>query len=289
MTQRPNRITGELEEVGGPSPSIAHERIQLADGEEIAYVTSGHGPVDVLFVHGWLSSGMYWLPVIRRMPAGQYRCWAPDLPGFGRSGPAVAESSFSRMAAAVRRFAEQLDLRDVVLVGHSMGGSTALVMAASHDPRIGNLVLEGVTADPPTGASVEVLLERVRKKGASESLLRAVINSWFLEIAPDDFDFMLRGARRVSRETFLSSLEAIAAGAGAKAANEVNIPTLIAFGVHDQIREFSQMVELNEAICNSHLFVVEKSAHTPHYDNPGKFTWLIRTWLEQGDAFDTVD
>ncbi len=262
--QRPNRITGELEEVGGMSPFITHERVQIAGGEESAYVTSGHGPVDVLFVHGWLCSGMYWLPVMRQMPADQYRCWAPDLPGFGRSGPAVAESSFSRMAAAVRRFAEQLDLRDVVLVGHSMGGSTALVLAASHDRRIGNLVLEGVTADPPTGASVEALLERARKEGPSESLLQAAMNSWFLEIAPDDFDFMLRGARRVSRETFLSSLEAIAVGAGAKAANELDIPTLIAFGVYDQNREFSQVVELNEAIRNSHLFVVEKSSHTRH-------------------------
>lgn len=65
-----------------------------------------------------------------------------DLPGFGGSAPATeAIASFSGRALALVRLADHLSVGRFTVLGHSMGGGTALVAAAEHPDRVEGLVL----------------------------------------------------------------------------------------------------------------------------------------------------
>ncbi len=93
-------------------------------------------PYTLVFIHGWLLSRSYWQPVIERL-APTYQCLAYDLRGFGESqinpnlshGVALESTSRYTPVAYAQDLAvllEQLNLADVWLIGHSLGGTIAL-------------------------------------------------------------------------------------------------------------------------------------------------------------------
>src|SRR4051794_17715450 len=96
----------------------------------------GRGPTLVL-LHGLLDSGEGWTWFAN---GSRRPCVALDLPGFGGSdGP--ARPDLAAYADTVAWGLEQLDLRDVVLVGHSLGGAVATAVAERSAARVGSLVL----------------------------------------------------------------------------------------------------------------------------------------------------
>jgi pimeloyl-ACP methyl ester carboxylesterase len=113
-----------------------------SDGVQVRYEFRGKGEPTLIFVHGWCCDRTYWsehLPYF----AKKYRVVAIDLAGHGESGfnrKAWTLDAFGNDVAAV---ATQLSLKQVVLIGHSMGGSV-IVKAA---PKITAQVLGLVAVD----------------------------------------------------------------------------------------------------------------------------------------------
>jgi pimeloyl-ACP methyl ester carboxylesterase len=104
------------------------------------------GPVLVL-VHGNVSSGRFFAPAMSVL-AGQFRCLAPDLRGFGLSEAAAVDAR-----RGVRDFADDLralitesglvnDEQPVHLLGWSLGGGVALQYAIDHPGAVASIVLE---------------------------------------------------------------------------------------------------------------------------------------------------
>jgi pimeloyl-ACP methyl ester carboxylesterase len=81
-------------------------------------VDVGRGPPAIVFIHGFTCGRADWTPQLDALSL-QHRCIAVDLPGHGRSPPAVG--SIATMAAAVNAALDALQLDAVVLAGHSMG------------------------------------------------------------------------------------------------------------------------------------------------------------------------
>lgn len=99
--------------------------IDSADGTRIAvYDVGGHGD-DVLFVHATGFCAGVWLPVMRRLPG--FRRAALDVRGHGRSATPEAGMDWHGTAEDVLAAVDRLGLRDVVGVGHSMGGASLLL------------------------------------------------------------------------------------------------------------------------------------------------------------------
>lgn len=110
-----------------------------ADGNQVPYEDTGAGDVTVLLVHCWLCDRSFWaaqVPVL----AKHYRTIAIDLPGHGSATDERAEWTVAGYGADVAGFIEALDLRDVVLVGHSMGGPVSLRAAALTGGRVLGIV-----------------------------------------------------------------------------------------------------------------------------------------------------
>jgi pimeloyl-ACP methyl ester carboxylesterase len=130
------------------APAATEERADLApgvhtftaaDGSAIPYEVTGSGEVTVVLVHCWMCDRTYWssqVPVL----AERYRTIALDLPGHGEA-PATRQSwSVAGFGEDVAALLRELDLNDVVLVGHSMGGPVSLRAAALSPGRVRGIV-----------------------------------------------------------------------------------------------------------------------------------------------------
>jgi pimeloyl-ACP methyl ester carboxylesterase len=107
----------------------------------IRYREIGTGPA-LLFVHGILANGTLWRDVVERL-SGRFCCIVPDLPLGGHSVPMRPDADLSPRGVArmVARVMEDLDLRDVTLVGNDTGGAICQVVVSDHPERVGRLVL----------------------------------------------------------------------------------------------------------------------------------------------------
>jgi lipase len=117
-------------------PRALPERRRVA-GLETA-IWPGTGPV-VVALAGLTSTDAIWGPIARA--AGDAHFVAPALRGRGASMHLPGESGLRAHARDVVAIVEELDLRDVTLLGHSMGGYLAPVVAQQASDRIRKLVL----------------------------------------------------------------------------------------------------------------------------------------------------
>jgi pimeloyl-ACP methyl ester carboxylesterase len=105
------------------------------DGLEIAYDVRGAGSTALVFVHCWACDREFWREQLDVF-AGDYRVVSLDLPGHGASGAERDAWSIAGLGADVQAVVEALDLKRVVLIGHSMGGPVTLAAAALLPERV---------------------------------------------------------------------------------------------------------------------------------------------------------
>ena len=94
----------------------------------ITYDVRGTGDTALVFVHCWSCDRTFWKYQLAAF-ADDYRVAAIDLPGHGESGADRDEWTIAGLGDDVARVVEQLGLRRVILVGHSMGGPVSLEAA----------------------------------------------------------------------------------------------------------------------------------------------------------------
>jgi len=116
----------------------------VIDGHLIHYVDEGPRDAPVLlFVPpgaGWSFTYRYHIKQLR----GEYRCVAPDMPGYGLSRAAVGYGfTLIEQARVLERFVVALDLTDIVAWGNDSGGPTAVLALAEHIDRVRGLVVGG--------------------------------------------------------------------------------------------------------------------------------------------------
>src|SRR5438105_10350898 len=110
--------------LGGPHGVAWSIRMRFAssvDDTPIAFEEQGQGSPAVVFVHGWACDRTYWRHQVDRFQR-RAKVVTLDLAGHGESGADRSEWSIAGFGADVAAVVQALELRDVVLVGHSMGG-----------------------------------------------------------------------------------------------------------------------------------------------------------------------
>lgn len=116
------------------------QSVQLSDSISLTYVDEGSGVKTLLFIHGLGSYLPAWqknITVLRN----KYRCIALDLPGYGKSGRGDFAYDMHFFADQVALFMDQLSLKNVTVIGHSMGGQIAMTLALRHPEALEKLVL----------------------------------------------------------------------------------------------------------------------------------------------------
>jgi pimeloyl-ACP methyl ester carboxylesterase len=131
----------------------------------------GHAP-PILLVHGWLCDSTDWSWQLDAF-AGRHRVIAPDLRGHGRSSEG-GDYALETFAHDLALLLDELDARPAVVVGHSLGGAVASILAVEHPEHVRALVL----VDPAIGLGAEL-----------EPVARSVAPAL---AGPEGFDFLIR-------------------------------------------------------------------------------------------------
>lgn len=115
---------------------------------KISYTDTGKGRA-VVFLHGFLESHEMWNYYASHLPK-RVRSICIDLPGHGKSDNFGYVHSMELMAEAVRAVLKQERVRKVILIGHSMGGYTALAFAETYPDMVKGVSLYFSTASSDT-------------------------------------------------------------------------------------------------------------------------------------------
>ncbi|AUX46470.1 arylesterase [Sorangium cellulosum] len=165
-----------------PGPLIATQ-----DGARLFHRDWGAGK-PVLFLSGWALSSEMWGYVMVDLVDHGLRCVAYDRRGHGRSSDPGRGYDYDTLADDLAAVLEQLDLREVTLVGHSMsGGEIARYLSRHGGGRIARAVFLAPTtpmllraADNPDGLDLS-LVEQAR------AAMRADYPGWLADNAPPFF------------------------------------------------------------------------------------------------------
>lgn len=139
------------------------------DGTQIFYKDWGSGQ-PVVFSHGWPLTADAWDAQMKVMADNGFRAVAHDRRGGGRSGQPWDGNNLDTYADDLAAVIEALDLRDVILVGHSTGGGEVTRYIGRHGTRrVAKAVLVGAipplmlkTAENPEGLPIDVF-DEIRK------------------------------------------------------------------------------------------------------------------------------
>ena len=170
-------------------------------GVEVAVRQVGRG-IDIVLLHGFQNDHTAWDPYIERIDLDSYRVTALDLVGCGASA-SVADwqrCTIAEYAEDVVAVCAALELAAPVLIGHSLGGATALEAALTHEDRLRALVLVAPVSTTgfdflPDAAAFESLAHPTRDQQIQ--LARAAFRR---PPSEDEFDALITVIERATPE-----------------------------------------------------------------------------------------
>jgi pimeloyl-ACP methyl ester carboxylesterase len=270
-------------------------RFASVGGQRLRYVRTGSGPAVVL-VHGFGSSLYTWKDVIPGL-APDHDTIALDLPGFGMSDR-PSNLRLDDLPGAVSGLMDLLQVRRAALVGNSMGGAAAALVAARSPGRVAALVLvdaAGFNLGPgerpglvrlamsPVG---QVVSRLPGQRLLVELALRQVFRDPSL-VTRERVAEYLAGVRQPGAFAALRSLgDSLGDRSGIvrEALPHVSAPTLVVWGRADAWIPLEQAGRFTASIAGSRLAIIEDSGHVPQEERPRELLRLLREFLAASGA-----
>lgn len=128
------------------APTVLEGSVASADGVPIHYRSSGEGGPPLVLIHGWACDATYWDAQVAAF-APRQQVVTLDLAGHGRSGAGRTEWTVPAFAADIQAVLDGLDLRGVILVGHSTAGPVIVEAARRVPDRVAGLVAVAALQD----------------------------------------------------------------------------------------------------------------------------------------------
>jgi sigma-B regulation protein RsbQ len=256
---------------------------------------SGRGTQPMLFVHGFGCDQNMWRFVAPAFEDG-YKVVLFDYVGSGKSDlSAYDPARYATLEGYARDLLDvvhALDLRDVIVVGHSVSSMVAVLAANQEPERFERLIMIGPSPryvnDPPyvggfERADIEGLLEMMDRNyiGWAEFLAPAIIkNADRPELGQELTESFCSTdpvvARRFAEATFLSDNRADLA--------HVRVPSLILQCSDDMVAPPEVGEYLHRELPQSTLRVMKATGHCPHMSHPEETIELIREYLHPAPA-----
>ena len=136
-----------------------------ADGVSIHFEVSGKGSPTLVLVHGWAFDRHLWDQEVKRL-SPRYRVVTLDLAGHGESGRDRAKWTIGAFGEDVKAVVEALGAKDVVLIGHSMGGAVVVEAGRRMPGRIKGIVLIDTLLDVEQPTPPEAVESMAKQLGA---------------------------------------------------------------------------------------------------------------------------
>ncbi len=277
---------------------LAKDEVVVGDHRWV-YAHSDSAPDDapiVVMLHGFTGSKENWYPLARRL-RGHYPLLIPDLPGWGESERRDgADYGYLAQSARVAQFIQQVARpsgRRVVLLGHSMGGGIAAVVAAQYpgdvaylglldasgvrfkDNRFGEQVLAGENPFAVYDqASLQRYLDTLFFDKRAKPSIPWPADRIYIERRRRDAAFESAVLDRIGRgdESFLLGEEAA----------KITQPTLLLWCRQDAVIDFSAMALYAERIPLEMQVLLEGCGHMSLVEQPDNVAQAVTMLIERG-------
>lgn len=276
--------------------------VDLPGAEGVNYVEIGEGE-PILFVHGIAGCWRNWLenlPYFGRT----HRAIALDLPGFGDSPMPSWDISMANYGRLIHDFCERLGIDQVgALVGNSMGGFVGTEAVIEEPERFDRLVLisaAGISFAEWQGRPFEAA---ARIFEAAIPFLSGDRRMYFTRPLGRKLAFgrLFRNPNKLRPELlaeqvrpglqapgFSNALTAIWGYDTRERLPEIEIPTMVVWGLSDQIVPVEGALGYHRLIPRSRLEIFERTGHLPMLERPQRFNPLLEEFIESSRPLETV-
>ena len=265
----------------------AQEREGQAADHRIAYLEAGSGDATLVFVHGYTGSKENFLALMPELPQS-VRLLAPDLPGWGESERKPgADYGYAAQAERIAQWLATLG-EPVDLVGHSMGGGIAALVASRHPELVRKLVLMdagGVKFDEN-----EFGLAVLRGENPFGVTDRASLDRYLATVFDDPpfvpwpADRALIAQRAAQGDFEQSVLTAIGRGPDAflpqREAARISAPVLLLWCANDRVIDASAAHAWRDLLPGSTVAMLQGCNHMPMMEQPRETAKLIEEFLQ---------
>ena len=277
---------------------LAEDSIDVA-GHRWVYAHVDEAPAGaptLVMLHGFTGSKENWYPLAQRL-RGRYRLLVPDLPGWGESERQPdADYGYAAQAARTAEFIARIAGTDgVVLLGHSMGGGIAALVAARHPQfvdRVGMLAASGVlfegnafghevlAGDNPfavsDAASLRGYLDILFHRAGSRPWIPWPASRGMIRKRRADAAFEQSVLDRIGRgpERFLPG----------EAADRIDQPALLLWGRQDAVIDPSALDVYAADMPQAHKVLVDDAGHMALMERPDEVAAAVVALVEQPHA-----
>jgi pimeloyl-ACP methyl ester carboxylesterase len=279
---------------------------QLLDGIPLSYTEAGSGKETLILLHGLGGNKQHWM---RNLPglSQHYRVLALDLPGYGDSKlQALPEGNlllyFSKAVVALM---DSLAIQKAHLVGHSMGGQLATLLALEHPERVRTLTLAapaGIeTFTPQEAAGLKAYAATAYPHKQSKEQIR---QAWALNFhrQPAEVEALIQERLQLNESGYYPTYARVLEGGVsgmleapvAQRLREIKAPVLILFGAEDRLipnRHLhptltTQAVaqQAQTAIPNSKLVLLPAAGHLLQFEQSQAFNKALLQFLKHKPA-----
>ena len=191
----------------------------------------------------------------------------------------ILHTSVGGLAKFVNKFLEARDLKDVHLLGNSLGGHVGLVHILKHPERVKSLILTG-----SSGLFENGMGDSYPKRGDKEYIRKKTELTFYdpamaTEELVDEVYSMTNNRLKAIKIIALAK-SAIRNNLGEEL-NQIKQPTLLVWGSNDSITPPFVAQEFHKLIPNSELHFVDKCGHAPMMEVPDEFNAILHKFLKK--------
>ena len=251
---------------------------------EVSYSVDGPAEAPVVVLSNSLGAdrGM-WDPQVPPL-AERYRVVTYDARGHGRSPVPAGPYSIDDLTDDLVALLDRLDVPRAHVVGLSLGGMTAMRLAAREPERVDRLVVLCTSAH--IGGTTYAERAVLARAEGTAALAPAVVARWLTpDFAAGHPDVVARLEAMVAGtadEGYAGCCEALAALDLREDLPQIAAPTLVVAGAQDPALPPEHQQRIVEGIPSSSLFTVTEAAHLANVEQPLRVTGAILGHLDEG-------
>ncbi|MBT2322706.1 alpha/beta fold hydrolase [Variovorax paradoxus] len=258
---------------------------------ELAFEAVGNGP-PLVILHGLFGAGRNWGRIARAL-ADRYRVYLPDARNHGAS-PRGQGMSYTDMALDVLGLIERERLQQPLVIGHSMGGKTAMTLALEHPQAISGvavidiaperyndqfspymMAMRGLDAAAATGRN-EARQVLVRNQGGDTPVLDFLMQN--LQRHEERFDW------RLNLLAVAMCMQDLCGFPQRLRHRCYEGPALFLAGTDSAYVQSESHARIARLFPQAHLQHIDDAGHWVHTDQPGALLRALRGWLHRHEA-----
>ncbi len=239
------------------------------------YIEKGEG-TPIIILHGLMGGLSNFHGVMDFFPEKGYKILLPELPIYGMP---MLKTNVKQFAKFVESFIEFKGLKNVILLGNSLGGHIGLLHTKMYPEKVKALVITG-----SSGLYESAMGDGYPRRGDYDFIQKKAENVFYdpkvatKEIVDEVF------ATVNDRNKILKTLAIAKSAIRHNMADDLpsmHTPTCIIWGKNDNVTPPDVADLFNELLPDSELFWIDKCGHAPMMEHPNEFNTILNAWLEK--------